>query len=53
MQKKVKKEELIEKVYSVLREELVATFTKTADGIDVRLVYGQEFTMKVNEKERK
>ena len=51
MQKRARKEDLIEKIYSVLREEIVATFKKAEDGLKIRLVTGQEFVLEIKEKE--
>lgn len=51
MQEKADSKALIEKIYSVLREELVVTLTKTETGLDIRLVNGQEFVVEIKEKE--
>lgn len=51
MQKRARKEDLMEKIYFVLREEIVATFKKTEDCLEIRLVTGQEFVLEIKEKE--
>lgn len=45
------KEEFIEKIYSTLKNDLVAMFTKTENGIEVRLVGGQTFVLTAEEKQ--
>ena len=49
--KKMTKEEFIEKIYSTLKNDLVAMFTKTENGIEVRLVGGQTFVLTAEEKQ--